>query len=433
MFFFPIEISHRELISKYLLACKFAENGHTSYFGTKKQIWESLNYTDNPIYFDKGYHEGISEKLYLKIKERNGSIVSLDEENGVDLKNNNTLQHRFPKLVEKYFDLIFLWGSYQLEYLSESNNFSKNKLFSYGHPRFELLKPEFHELYSDRKNKIKTKYGDYILINTSFGLGNNILGEDFVINNYESRIPNVRTMIKYEQELIDQFNNLVKYLSRNLNQNIIVRPHPEENTDKYNSDFVSLENVHVIYENSVIPWIIGANIVIHHSCTTAVEAKMMGVDSIAYGKSFDLDLIPWLPLKMGPNFKNKEDVLNHIENREKQINFDCDQLLEKYFSFNQNSTELIVSKTLQTLNPDKTNSLNFKMIYFYFKSNFKDQLKNLYHYYFENKDKLGEYKSQGLSWANVKLLHKKMIELGYVHKYVNIKKINSKLFKVYKS
>ena len=66
MFFFPIEISNRELISKYLLACKFAENGHTSYFGTKKQIWESLNYIDNPIYFDKGYHEGISEKLYLK-------------------------------------------------------------------------------------------------------------------------------------------------------------------------------------------------------------------------------------------------------------------------------------------------------------------------------------------------------------------------------
>nr|MBC8146779.1 hypothetical protein [Bacteroidota bacterium] len=173
---FPIETGNRETISKLFIACKFAEKGYVSYIGTKIHIFNIIKYLKQPVYFDKGYHQGVSERIHNKIKEQNGIIVSLDEEIGVDLNDFSTLSKRFPEKAIKIFDLIFLWGTKQDKYLRERrNNYNPKKVFVTGHPRFELLRDKYQSLYSSMVEDIKSKYGKYILINTNFGFGNNLL------------------------------------------------------------------------------------------------------------------------------------------------------------------------------------------------------------------------------------------------------------------
>lgn len=432
MFLFPIEISNRELISKFYLACSFANKGYPSYIGGKKQVWEILKFTKNAIYFDKGYHKGVSEYIYDNIKNNNGYVVSLDEENGVDLKNNNTLDQRFPTDVFNYFDLTFLWGSFQLDYIFKNRKICHDNIFSFGHTRFELLKPKYQKLYNKDVALIKQKYNDYILINTSFGLGNNILGEDFVNKNYQSRIPNLDKIILYEKKQIKHLFKIITYLSENYNKNLIIRPHPEENIKIYKSQFKNIKNIHIIYDKSVIPWMLGAHTVIHHSCTTAIEAKMLGIQPISVGKDYNLDLIPWLPLEMGPKFEKKEDLLNYLLNENKRKS-NKNNLLDEYFSFSKNSTSLIVNKTVQTLNPEKSTHLNLNMFYYYCRSNIKNQIKGIYNNVFGNKDILGVNKMKGLSWPRIKSMHQEMVELGMIDKNIMVNKINSDLFKVYRS
>ena len=88
----------------------------------------------NVIYIDKGYHKKISEKIYKNLRENRCSIILLDEENGVDLEDFNMLDYRIPDHIVNWFDLIFLWGTKQKQYL---------KVASQGHLKDLSLFKEF--------------------------------------------------------------------------------------------------------------------------------------------------------------------------------------------------------------------------------------------------------------------------------------------------
>ena len=104
----PVEISSRELLSKILLSYKFAQKGYEIYIGNKQSINEFIKYTPGSIYFDKGYHKGVSEVLYDKLLNYKCSIVSLDEENAVDFKNFQQIDLRFPNHILPKFRLVCL-------------------------------------------------------------------------------------------------------------------------------------------------------------------------------------------------------------------------------------------------------------------------------------------------------------------------------------
>ncbi len=192
----PIEITKRELHSKTLLAFNFASEGCCVYLGDKHNILKLTNYLSPTVYFDKGYHRGVSEQIYSELDSNNASIVSFDEENAVDFKDFQQLNLRFPNNILNRFKLIYLWGDVQYKYLEGNRpNFDKSKVFTTGHPRFDLLRRDFHSLYNDDVDKYKLKYGKYILINTNFGLGNNIKGDDFTVSNYGTRFPQINELI----------------------------------------------------------------------------------------------------------------------------------------------------------------------------------------------------------------------------------------------
>ena len=71
----------------------------------------------------------------------------------------------------------------------------KNKVVVTRHPRFELLKPEFHYLYHFAVDEIKKRFNNFILINTNMGFGDNIRGDEFVRTNYRSKFKNIDHII----------------------------------------------------------------------------------------------------------------------------------------------------------------------------------------------------------------------------------------------
>ena len=193
----PIEIASRELLSKALLANRFANKDCIVFLGDKQSILEISNYTKESIFFDKGYHKNISENIYNNLKKNSIKIVSLDEENAVDFKDFQQLDLRFPDHLIPEFALIFLWGQKQYNYLRKNrDNFKEQDIFVTGHPRFDLLKDNLNSIYYDDANKIRASIGKFILVNTNFGLGNNIKGDEFIIRNYGSRFPQIHDLVE---------------------------------------------------------------------------------------------------------------------------------------------------------------------------------------------------------------------------------------------
>ena len=152
----PIETTYRELLYKVYLCHQLAVKGFRCYLGRKSYINYLIRNLKGYIYVDKGYHQGVSEKIYEAVRQNNGIIINLDEEGGIDYYDGSIITNRYPKTLFENADLALMWGNQQYELVKNNMN-KKNKVAVSGHPRFELLKPEFHYFYEDEVNKIIKK------------------------------------------------------------------------------------------------------------------------------------------------------------------------------------------------------------------------------------------------------------------------------------
>ena len=423
----PIETISRELDYKVYLAMLLSTKGFQVLVGKKQSIYRLFDKFSDYIYLDKGYHQDVSDAIYDKIKANNGIILNLDEEGAVDFPNNSTLLNRYSLKMLKVVDKVFLWGKSQKKMINTKHGELTN-LSVTGHPRFLLLKNNFFGLYNDDVASLKNTYGDFILVNTNFGFGNNIKGDELVEKNYGSRFKNITKIISEDKLKLKAIIKLIDKLS-NKNK-IIVRPHPEENIETYYKIYNKNSNVKILRENSSIPWIMACSKCIHIDCTTGIEAAIIGKRVISYVPDYiDRELLTKLPLEVSEIFSSIQKIVTSISKNEK-IKTNRHKALSNHFSINSD-VENLVDEII--LFKEKTNAYSFffknrlaELIYllknllrkfyllFYTNPLEKSKLKN---YNLKNfKCKFDFYKSQIISFSKCELIKKGDI---YVFKNYN--------------
>ena len=348
---FPLESSGRELEYKTILASNFANKGHDCYIGEKPEIYKLIDKLKPIIYFDKGYHKEISEKIYDNLKRKNAIIINLDEEGAVDYSDNRTLFTRYPKKNFENLDLIFLWGAYQFKVLKEKYNFKENKnIVISGHPRFQLLKNQSILLNSNILNQISKKYGKYVLITSNCSIGNNLKGEKFVLSNYAKRIPDIEQVILSDKKKIDLLIKFTVNYAKESGSKIIFRPHPEENFETYKNAFKDYNNIIINCDFSSILWIYNADLIVHPDCTTGIEASILGKNVISLLPKLDNKYITEIPVKMSvlysDPYKLSKDL---IENKIKFYKAGIEKIKNDYFSIHLDTINIIVNSVQNLL------------------------------------------------------------------------------------
>tara|TARA_B100000963_G_C22600029_1_gene659775 strand:+ start:233 stop:1531 length:1299 start_codon:yes stop_codon:yes gene_type:complete len=426
----PIEISKRELLYKLVLCNYLASHGFNCFLGTKSNINLLISKFRNFLYIDKGYHMDNSEKIYEKIKINNGIIISLDEEGAVDFKDGSTLKNRYSKILFKFSQLVFFWGKYQNDLVIDNNESNTNCIIS-GHPRFELLKKEYNFLYDQNVKSINKNYDKFILINTNMSFGNNIRGDEFIINNYSKRFKNIESLIKNDKIKIKYFTYLIKKLI-NKNFKVVIRPHPEENEETYKKILYGFKNFYVSKEYSSIPWILASKVMIHSDCTTGVEAYMLGKKSISFmHNKFDKDYLTVLPQKCSFVIDNDDEIIDFIyKDKFKLKNNKIVKELYDCFNFNKNPFTIIVNSIKKIIgsNAHITNHSNklplIKLQYQIFRKNvFK---------FFTGQDKLYLTKLEGFNKSNVEYHQNHIIKINKNFKNNKIEKVVDDLFLIKK-
>jgi surface carbohydrate biosynthesis protein len=418
----PIEISSREMLYKIYLCNILSSKGFECYLGSKSEINFLIEKFNDFIYLDKGYHKDNSDLIYKKIIKNRGVIVSLDEEGAVDFEDGSTLKVRYNEKLFKASRLVFFWGKYQTQIIKDLTKINSNCIIS-GHPRFELLKKDFHFLYDYDLNFIQKKYKKYILINTNMGFGNNIRGDEFILKNYIDRFKNIRKIINNDKIKLEYFISLINKLSE-LDYNIVVRPHPEEDFKIYKDSFNLKENIFITNDRSVVPWIIGCETMIHSDCTTGIESLMLGKESIAFVPSrLDRDFLTSLPLQASKVINSEVQVLNYIKKKKynKNVNFSNYPWLKNNFNYPGKSFN-IISNFLEKIEL-KTNyeSIAFTEIVL---KNIKNKIK----FFLKGKDKLISEKAKDFNYVNVKRIHNKIVLSKSGFKKNNLRKIFDNLF-----
>ena len=100
-------------------------------------------------------------------------------------------------------------------------------------------------------------------------------------------LSNKRHMFSEMRALIRPLADAIAPLS------LLIRPHPNEDHSPWHDAVAEVDNAHVAFDGSVVPWVIGAKALVHNNCTTAVEAAVAGTPVLNFRpwtSEFDNDL-----------------------------------------------------------------------------------------------------------------------------------------------
>ncbi len=298
----PVENQVRELDAKLLLACTAASRGLSSIIGPKREVEFRIASFPRSIFLSKSLRIG-NRKFFPTAVMLGHKIVAWDEEALVHLPAEIYFSRRLSPRGLKYVDHLFAWGEDNSELWKQYPDLpDRTPIHVTGNPRNDLLRPEIRSYYGDEVNKIRSTYGDFILINTNFNHVNafypaqNLFkpvaaaGESAELGQAARGMPlaYAEGFRDHKQAIFEDFQKLIPDLEKSFpNHNIVVRPHPTENQAVYLDIAARCRRVHVTNEGNVVPWLMAAKALIHNGCTTGVEAYVMRVPAISYRVSVD--------------------------------------------------------------------------------------------------------------------------------------------------
>lgn len=287
--YIPVEVKNRELHAKVYLAKHAAEKGFNVILGRKNDLNELIVRMPPGVYLGLGAFENFG-RFYAKLKRLGFAVVVNEEEGLVTYADSMYLDMRVSGATLQQIDELFTWGNENQSVLVKAFPQYDGKFQITGNPRFDLLKPQNRRVYAAEMNEISARYGKFVLVCTSFSS----------INHFDKNLDYLNSLIDKKtlrsKESIENFERYrevkVKTLAAFLDAipklaagnpliNIIVRPHPSENMDIYRELEARFPNIHVDARFSVHPWIIVAEALVHHYCTTSIEALAAGTPRFA--------------------------------------------------------------------------------------------------------------------------------------------------------
>lgn len=329
----PVELQVRELEPKLLLACAAAMRGIPSMIGPRQEMHFYLHAFPKSIYLSKS-STSASVNVFQALKKMGAKIVVWDEEALVAMSPKLYYQHRLSPISISYVSHLFAWGEKNAELWRQYPNLPKDMPISItGNPRGDLLRPELRGYYENDVRALRSKYGNFILINCNFALVNayhadmNLLmpspvpGEGLVLTRRPKSMgldyEYTKGFSDYKKEIMDSFIELVPALARAFPDHaIVLRPHPAENQEIYQRIGETSERVHVINKGNVVPWLLAAQAVIHNGCSTGVEAYALNKPAVSYRRSvqeqYDKDFMQ-LPNDLSHECFSLEELIDTLQ------------------------------------------------------------------------------------------------------------------------
>ncbi|SER76303.1 surface carbohydrate biosynthesis protein [Gracilibacillus ureilyticus] len=268
--YLPIEVKVRECDAKLLLAYHAVKDDYNVVIGDHPTVEEIGTTYPAGIFFSKGGPHGFRKRVITRAMEHSHKITELDEE-GLIFDKQRYLQDRMQKQTLQLVDQEYCWGKHQYETIVRAYPDLKQKLHITGNPRFDLLTPTYRKIYDLERQKLRERYGEFLLVNTRFSQYNTAKGFKQTIH------------YKHIEKLYYYFIKMIKKVANYYpDRTIIIRPHPGENFASYRKEMSLFSNVHVIHEGNIIPWIYAAQAIIHNGCTSGIEAFLLDQPVISY-------------------------------------------------------------------------------------------------------------------------------------------------------
>ncbi len=290
----PVENQVRELDAKLLLACVAAERGMPVVLGSRTYINFAMPYLPRGLFLAKSMRS-ISKRSLGIIRGLGHEIVAWDEESLVRYTSPEYYAWRYSEDTFKHIDQLFAWGQDDAAFFAGYHGYTGVPVHVTGNPRIDQLRPEVRGYFAPEVEALRSRYGDFILVNTNFSFVNNFVASLNLIEHDASgqagvsrtgrgmSLPFATGMAAHQQAIYDHFRELLPQLAAWFPRHrIVLRPHPSENHAVWRQILAGCPDVVVAHEGNVVPWLMAARVLLHNGCTTAVEASVLETPAVSY-------------------------------------------------------------------------------------------------------------------------------------------------------
>jgi len=282
---FPIETKSRELDSRCLITLECARRGATVVIGPAMM----LPYKVPHVVLLKSASR--FELARIQVEKAHGALTAvLDEEGIVHTSDRREHAMRYSQHTLDAVDRVFLNGANEMGVLDEHYQLDTAKCVLTGNPRFDFYKPQLADYYAAEAAELNRSFGRFILVPSRFGNVNLARSVDFIQFHAKVRkldpvteLPILEAFHAYTVKLYAYFESLLPALAQRFPKHtIVLRPHPSERHDAWHRAAEGLDNVKIVNEGPIGPWLRAASAVVHNGCTTGIEAFLMGRPVYAY-------------------------------------------------------------------------------------------------------------------------------------------------------
>jgi len=294
--YLAVEVSVRDLDSRLLLALFALKQGYTTIVGEDHFFTRNLSNLPAGVFFDKSFTKNHWKKHFQAAKKSGCNIVGIDEEGGNSLEGISGHWKRYFQNSMKVVSRVFTWGQFQHNKVVGIHPKFASKVVKTGSQRWDLLRPEGVNFYSDKAGRIRAEYGDFILVNLN------------AVVDRTGRIP----LCKYELHSLDALFGLVHGLSDKCpGTKIVLRPHPKEVVKDLADKFKDCPNVVLRNDDVVEIWALASKLTVVTGCTTGIQAYLMNSPVVSYAlPSFQESFLTNL---LCPTVQTVEEIADRFE------------------------------------------------------------------------------------------------------------------------
>lgn len=291
----PLEVQVRELVARLLVAAIAADRGYDVLIGHDRTVRRLAPYLPKGILFDKALGVATDKKVrrYAKLGFR---LTALDEESTGIYPNpemffSTRLSHETLSLAERWFAISDKVRDLATERFPDL----AGRIVTTGLPRADTWREAFHGLYEAERRSIAETHGQFILFNSNFGTVVHARRGGFVERQqkrHEKHYAGASAYIAKREEQVganlDAFLEMLPKLREWFpDHKLIVRPHPSESRDFWRERLGDIQGVEIHASGIVTPWILASSALVHHGCTTGIEAGLLGKPHVMYAPHRD--------------------------------------------------------------------------------------------------------------------------------------------------
>ena len=284
----PVETQVREMDAKILLSCVAAERGFPVIMGSRAFIHYQVASFPRGVYLAKSLRT-LSIRMFKILRQLGHEIVAWDEESLVRWPDPEYYRQRLSPITMGQTAHLLAWGPDNARVFRAYPGYHDTPIHITGNPRIDLMRPELREYYQPQVAALRERYGDFVLVNTNFGLVNHFFSElGYLKKAAESKKPGAAHPYdegkgRHKLSLFNYFQELLPSLCAAVSDHtVVLRPHPSENQEVWKRIAESCPNLRVINEGNIIPWLMAAKAVVANGCTSLVESAVLDTPAVAY-------------------------------------------------------------------------------------------------------------------------------------------------------